>query len=108
MPIVKSKYKNYIVAVCILVMGYGIYVWIYCLGLDGGIFNVRKTGHLPIAIDAASCFIAISASLLLQVCYHSRISLLLSRALASGVFTWCLLMLIRDFTSLPVNYITFG
>ncbi len=106
MPVLKRKYKNFIVFSCAIVTAYSLFVILYGLGLYHEVVDA-VFGNLPMAIDSAACFIVISLSLVLHVKYKSTFPAIVGSILAAAVLLWSLLFLIRDFTAAKVP-LTFG
>lgn len=100
----KRRYYNIAVFTSSLIITYSIYVIFFGWGLQNGLFDTRISGNLPIAIDSAYCFIFASLSLFLSLQNKSLFKSLLSRLLAVSVFTWTILVMIDNFTSIKIPF----
>lgn len=98
MPVLKRKYKNFILFSCSTVIIYGIYVLFYGWLLQKG---------LTMAVDAAASFIIIGISLLFSIYCKSIPASRLSAIFSGLVFIWSALLLVRDFTSVNIP-VVFG
>ncbi len=77
-----KNYKTFILLSSFLVLLLGIAVTAYAFLLDAGIADTMQTGNLPLAKDAALCFIFISLSLIIQILSTNSKALFMARFLA--------------------------
>lgn len=82
MESISNKYKILIRLSSAMVFLYSIGVIIYAWLLEYGIANPHVTGHLPIAKDAAFCFILIVCSLVFRINYKTSSIKLISKFLS--------------------------
>ena len=73
MLIIKPKYRNFITLSSVSIISLGVYILFYGWLLKQKLADPSITGHLPMAIDAAVCFIFIGIALMLGLYSQNKV-----------------------------------